>query len=87
VEWTEKNDRRMLELIRQLDAPKIIAEADKQGNACGAGAIAAGVAAAKVMGAASGMILGYTNSYRIIHERHPEEQDDTTVGYASVVFA
>jgi hypothetical protein len=30
--------------------------------------------------------LEYTNSYRIVHERYPYELDDTTVGYASVVF-
>ena len=87
VEWTEKNDQRILSLMENMQAAEIIEEAAEHGNACGAGAIAATVAAAKVMGSAQGLVLSYTNSYRIIHEQSPEESDDTAVGYASVVFA
>ena len=64
-----------------------MAEADRQANACGAGAIAATVAACREMGATRGLVLGYTNSFEIIHAQEPNATDDTTVGYASVVFA
>lgn len=87
VKWSEKNDRRMLDLVQQLAAEKIVAEAEENGNACGAGAIAACVAAAVELGAKEAIVLDYTNSYRIIHQQYPDEPDDTTVGYASVVFA
>ena len=86
VEWTEKNDRRMIDLIESMQAGKIVTEAQQHENACGAGAIAAAVAAAGQLGAKHGRCLSYTNSYRVIRETYPGETDDTTVGYASIVF-
>jgi len=85
--WTTQNDRRMLDLIEAMDAEAIIPEAGRHMNACGAGAVAATVAACAELGATRGICLDYTNSYRIVHARHPDDPDDTTVGYASVVFA
>jgi MEMO1 family protein len=87
VEWTERNDQRMLHLLEAMDAPGVIAEALAHENACGAGAAAATVAACKELGAGKGVCLGYTNSYRVVHRMDPHDPDDTTVGYASVVFA
>lgn len=84
--FTRRNDRRMLDLIELLDAEAIVPEAHQRDNACGVGAIAATVAAVREMGAAKGKILSYTNSYEITHKKNPHEPDDTTVGYASVVF-
>jgi len=86
-QWTTRNDRRMIDLIESLAEDEIIAEAEARQNACGAGAIAAAVAACKRMGATRGICLEYTNSYRVIHALFPDEPDDTTVGYASIVFA
>jgi hypothetical protein len=85
--WTEANDRRMLDLIEAMAADKIIPEYRRRSNACGPGAVTAAITAAKALGAKRGLCLGYTNSYRVIHEQFPDESDDTTVGYASVVFA
>ena len=85
--WSVANDRRMLSLIEQMSAEKIISEATKRGNACGAGAIAACVAACRQMGATAGHCIEYTNSYNVVRAMYPNESDDTTVGYASVVFA
>jgi len=84
--WTRANDRRMLDLIEAMDADAVVPEADEHMNACGAGAVAATVAACKALGARKGISLAYTNSYTIVHEKYPHELDDTTVGYASVVF-
>ena len=64
----------------------MIPEVQQQHNACGAGAIAATMAAAHQLGATKGTVLEYNNSYCISRERNPGEQDDTTVGYASVIF-
>jgi AmmeMemoRadiSam system protein B len=85
--WTAANDRRMLDLIEAMNADEVIREADEHLNACGAGAIAATIAATRELGAAKGITLEYTNSYQIVHARYPDDPDDTTVGYASVVFA
>ena len=84
---TVRNDRRMLDLVESMAAEKVPAEAERQGNACGAGAIAATIAACRELGATRGVCLEYTNSYRVVRQLFPQETDDTTVGYASVVFA
>lgn len=86
VEYSEKNDQRILDMIQKMRAAEVITEAAKHQNACGAGAIAATISACQALGATSGRLLEYTNSYRITHEMAPDSGDDTTVGYASVVF-
>jgi AmmeMemoRadiSam system protein B len=87
VEWTRRNDRRMIDLMEAMAAEAVVPEATRRANACGAGAIAATLAACEALGAARGICLGYTNSYEVIRRIYPSERDDTTVGYASVVFA
>jgi len=85
-QWTRANDRRMIDRIEALDAEGVIAEAEQRGNACGAGAVAAAIAACRQLGASKGRLLQYTNSYEVVHQMVPDDPDDTTVGYASVVF-
>ena len=85
--WTTQNDQRIIDLIEKMDAAGVIIEAASRRNACGAGAIAATIAACSRLGAKAGRCLEYTNSYRVIREIYPQETDDTTVGYASVIFA
>lgn len=85
-QWTARNDARMIELIETLDAEAIIPEANERRNACGSGAIAATLAACRQLGAQEGKLLEYTNSYRIMRQLAPGRSDDTTVGYASMVF-
>ena len=86
LEWSENNDRRMLDLLEAIRAEDVIGEARARSNACGAGAIAATIAACARMGARRGLVLEYTNSYRVIREIYPSETDETTVGYVSAVF-
>ena len=84
--YTRQNDKRMLDLIEAMNAEAVIPEARNHMNACGAGAIAATIAAVREMGAREGKVLAYTNSYEIVHKKTPYDPDDTAVGYASVVF-
>jgi len=84
--FARANDRRMLDLIEAMNAAAVVPEAMRRHNACGAGAIAAAIAATHEMGASAGRVLAYTNSYEIVHEQAPHDLDDTTVGYASVIF-
>ena len=58
----------------------------RRANACGPGAVAATLAACRILGAKRGRCLAYTNSYRVLRRRDPNIKDDTTVGYASVIF-
>ncbi len=85
--YARENDSRIIELIKSLAAEAILPEAMEYRNACGAGAIAATLAAVREMGATAGKILEYTNSYEITHAQSPDYADDTTVGYLSAVFA
>ena len=85
-QWARANDRRMIDRMESMDAGAVVAEAREHHNACGAGAIAATLAASRELGATRGLCLAYTNSYEIVHEKYPWELDDSTVGYAAVVF-
>jgi len=87
VRWTVRNDQRLLELLGEMAVEKVLPEVIARGNACGGGAIAAAMAACRKLGATRGLCLGYTNSYQVVHAESPDDPDDTTVGYASVVFA
>ena len=84
--YSRANDRRLLEIVERMDAEAVLPEVLARENACGGGAVAACVAACRQLGAARGDVLEYTNSYEITHARHARYADDTTVGYASVVF-
>jgi AmmeMemoRadiSam system protein B len=78
----KKNDRRIIDLAVEMKAEAVIAEAEQNRNACGAGAIAATVAAAKELGADRGCLLEHTTSQDIM----PERQASDFVGYAGIIF-
>jgi len=80
--WMRDNDRRMIGLIESLSVDKIVPEAEANQNACGAGAIAAALAAARALGATAARVLEYTTSADVLGERNP----DRAVGYAGIVF-
>jgi len=87
LDYSVANDRKILDLIEAMQAERIIPHARDHHNACGAGAIAATVAACRQLGATAGHTLKYTNSQEVMRQLMPNTSDDTTVGYASVVFA
>ncbi len=83
IAWArDVNDRRMIELMLVLDADRVVAEAAEHHNACGAGAVAATLAAVQRLGARRGVLLEHTTSAEIMAS--PQTQD--SVGYAGVVF-
>ena len=81
-EWMLGNDRRMIDLALRMEYNDILREALTHRNACGSGALAATVAAAKEMGAGGGHLLQYTTSYDV----HPFGEFDMAVGYAGIVY-
>lgn len=83
VEWVkEQNDRRLIEFALKMRAENVVEEANRSRSACGAGAIAATVAAARTLGAKQGFLLEHTTSYDV----HPQEGAETFVGYAGIIF-
>ncbi len=80
--WMKENDGRMLRLAQEMRESEIPAEASRHSNACGAGAIAATVAAARAMGAQRGYLLEHTTSYDVV----PEGEFHMAVGYAGLLF-
>jgi len=82
-DWVLKdNDGRLLELIRDLDAEAIVPEAMRSRSACGAGAVAATITAARGLGARRGHVVAHTLSCEV----RPDPAHESFVGYAAVVF-
>ena len=87
IRWVrDENDRRMIDLMVRLDAEAVVPEAKSRMNACGAGAVAAAMAAARELGAARGCLVQYTTSYDVMRETMGRTDADAVVGYAGVVF-
>ncbi|MGI6376623.1 MAG: AmmeMemoRadiSam system protein B [Anaerolineae bacterium] len=82
LQWTHENDRRMLALVEQLDAPGVLREARAHHNACGAGAVAAAIASAVELGAQRGVLLHYTTSHEVLPLGEPSD----LVGYGAVAL-
>ena len=76
------NDRRVIDLVLAMKADAIVPEVAAHRNACGAGALAAAVAATKRMGATRGILLEHTTSREVLADRG----FDGAVGYAGIVF-
>jgi MEMO1 family protein len=86
LNWAkEVNDRRMIELILALRDDQAVGEAEANQNACGAGAIAATIAACKARGATKATLLRHITSYEVASEVYDEPMQDA-VGYAGIMF-
>lgn len=82
VEWARNNDNKLIKLIENMEAEKIIPEAMSNQSACGSGAIAATISFAQKRGIRSGLTLEHILSYDIM----PSDPPELSVGYASIVF-
>jgi MEMO1 family protein len=81
-DWMVENDEHILTLAERMMPQEILVEASVNHNSCGAGAMAATTAAAKVMGARKGVLIEHTTSYDVM----PEGEFVMAVGYAGMVF-
>ena len=82
VEWARNNDNKLIKLIENMEAEKIIPEARSSQSACGSGAIAATISFAQKRGIRSGLTLEHILSYDIM----PSDPPELSVGYASIIF-
>lgn len=86
LRWAKDvNDRRMIDLMLALRAESAVAEAKVNQNACGAGAIAATIAACRACGATRAGLLDHTTSHEALCAVRPERPRDA-VGYAGLIF-
>jgi hypothetical protein len=80
VNWVRyENDRRVVELMMDMEPEKVINEAMINKNACCPGAVAAAISAIKQLGATESESLVYATSY----DKNPS---DSFVGYAGIIF-
>ena len=85
LRWAKDvNDRRMLDVMIELREEDAVREAAEHRNACGAGAVAATIAACKAGGANRALVLAHTTSNEVLRARYGDMED--AVGYAGVVF-
>jgi hypothetical protein len=82
LEAMKENDQRIIDLVTTMHPHDVINEAERHHNACGAGAIAATIAAAKELGASQGYLLEHTTSQDVMPDRPPRD----FVGYAGIIF-
>lgn len=86
LRWaTAVNDRRFIDLAVRLEPAELLAGAMDNGNACGPGAAAAVVAAARRTGANKGFLLAHTNSNEILLKEMGTISRES-VGYVAIVF-
>jgi AmmeMemoRadiSam system protein B len=80
VKWVkEDNDKKIIDLMVEMDAEGVINESLMSSNACCSGAAAAAIAASKRLGAQRGDTLVYATSYDI-------RPDSSFVGYVGMLF-
>jgi AmmeMemoRadiSam system protein B len=86
LQWaSEVNDKKFIDAALKLDAESLITTAAEDYNACGPGAAAAAIAAAKKLGKTEGLLLAHTNSNEVMSREMGTSGADS-VGYAAIVF-
>lgn len=84
--WSSQtNDKEFIDCALRLDGKAMLSTAEKNLNACGAGAAAATVEAAKKQNKNEGQLLAQTTSNEVMLKKMNEISEDS-VGYAAIVF-
>lgn len=86
LRWAmEVNDKAFIDFALAMEPEKMLETAAANSNACGPGAAAAAVAAAKALGKTEGLLLAHTNSNEVLRKKMGTESAEA-VGYAAIVF-
>lgn len=86
IEWAkEVNDMSFIENSIKMMEQEVLSDSLEKHNACGPGAAAATVAAAKKMGKEKGKLLVHEHSNDVMKRRF-NQQSQESVGYASIIF-
>jgi AmmeMemoRadiSam system protein B len=84
--WARDNDQRLLDVVMDMAPHRVVPEVASHHNACGAGAIAAMMAACLESGATQARVLRHANSYETLLEVVARPSPTDAVGYAAVVI-
>jgi len=85
LKWAKQiNDKRIIDLMLNMSADRIVDEAGHNHNACGSGAVAATIAACRAAGADKAKLIRHTTSAEVLQKLYGKMED--SVGYASVIF-
>jgi len=86
LKWADKvNDQKFIDLALKLEPEDLLADAAENCNACGPGAAAAAIAAAKQLGSERGLLLAHASSNEVMLRKMGTTSADS-VGYAAIVF-
>jgi hypothetical protein len=86
LKWAfEVNDVKFINLALSLEPQQLLVEAAENCNACGSGAAAAVVAAAKKLEKSRGILLAHENSNDIMIKKMNRASSEA-VGYAAIIF-
>jgi AmmeMemoRadiSam system protein B len=86
LKWADSvNDKKFIDAALKLEPQVLLASAAENCNACGPGAAAATIVAAKKMGSKQGILLAHTNSNEVMRGKMGTSSADS-VGYAAIIF-
>jgi AmmeMemoRadiSam system protein B len=85
LQWAKNNDRQLIDKVLRMQDQSIVPEVRARHSACGAGAIAAMIAACKELGASRATLLRHASSFETLAQVAPQPPDNA-VGYASIVI-
>ena len=86
ITWArEVNDRAFIDLAVAMKAEEVLITSMEKENACGSGAAAATIAAAKAQGKTVGLLLGHMHSNEVMQKKFNQTSEES-VGYAAIVF-
>jgi AmmeMemoRadiSam system protein B len=86
IKWAKEiNDKQFIDYALEVNAEKILHTALQNQNACGAGAAAATVAAARKLGKAKGYLLAHSHSNEVMQRKYGQSSEES-VGYAGIIF-
>jgi AmmeMemoRadiSam system protein B len=86
IEWAKNvNDKAFISLAVEMKAERVLTESMENQNACGPGAVAATIAAAKALGKTKGVLLAHTHSNEVMEIKFGQSSSES-VGYAAIVY-
>jgi AmmeMemoRadiSam system protein B len=86
IAWAKDvNDMAFIELALNVQAEQILTKSMEKENACGPGAAAAAIAAARALGKTKGLLLAHTHSNDVMEKKFGQSSEES-VGYAAIVY-
>ncbi len=86
IDWAKNvNDQNFIDLAIEMNAEQLLIESLENQNACGPGAAAATINAAKTLGKTKGVLLAHTHSNEVMKRKYHQTSEES-VGYAAIIY-